>query len=162
MIGGSAKKGDYSNKYLLWRIISLMQTWVYYAILSTLTGGAALVFAKMGMKQANEHLALTIRTGVLFLIVVVNAWMAGGLKDAKAIPQKALFWFVLAGVSTAVYWIFFFKAMKTANVSVVSTIDKGSILITFLLSYLLLNEPITPKLLIGATLIIVGTLVLIK
>ena len=85
-----------------------MQTWVYYAILSTLTGGAALVFAKMGMKQANEHLALTIRTGVLFLIVVVNAWMAGGLKDAKAIPQKALFWFVFAGGLTAVYLFFFF------------------------------------------------------
>jgi len=139
-----------------------MQTWVYYAILSTLTGGAALVFAKMGMKQANEHLALTIRTGVLFFIVVMNAWLAGGFKDAKAIPQKAMFWFVLAGISTAVYWIFFFKAMKTANVSVVSTIDKGSILITFLLSYLLLNEPITPKLLIGAALIIAGTVILIK
>jgi bacterial/archaeal transporter family protein len=69
---------------------------------------------------------------------------------------------VLAGFSTAVYWILFFKAMRTANVSVVSTIDKGSILVTFLLSYFILKEPISPKLIIGAALIISGTVVLMK
>ncbi|MBN8836684.1 MAG: EamA family transporter [Sphingobacteriia bacterium] len=139
-----------------------MQPWMFYAILSTLTGGAALVFAKMGMKDANENIALLIRTGILFLIVALNAIASGALKNVKAIPQKALFWFILAGVATAVYWIFFFKAMRTANVSVLSTIDKGSILVTFMLSYYLLKEPITPKLIVGALLIIAGTIVLIK
>jgi transporter family protein len=139
-----------------------MQPWVMYALLSTLTGGAALVFAKMGMRQANEHTALVIRTAVLFSIVLINAFFAGGLKDIKEIPGKALAWFILAGGATAIYWILFFKAMKTANVSVVSTIDKGSILITFLLSYLILKEPISPKLIIGAALIISGTIVLMK
>ena len=52
--------------------------------------------------------------------------------------------------------------MKTANVSVVSTIDKGGILVTFLLSYLILKEPVTPKLIIGAVLIISGTIVLMR
>lgn len=139
-----------------------MQPWMIYAILSTLTGGAALVFAKMGMRQANEHTALVIRTAVLFTIVCINAILSGGLKDIKEIPGKALGWFVLAGFSTAIYWILFFKAMRTANVSVVSTIDKGSILVTFLLSYFILKEPISPKLIIGAALIISGTIVLMK
>ncbi|MDE3236704.1 MAG: EamA family transporter [Bacteroidota bacterium] len=139
-----------------------MQPWMIYILLSTLTGGAALVFSKMGMRQANEHAALVIRTGILFLIVLVNAVMAGGLKDFKSVPQKALTWFILAGISTAVYWIFFFKAMKTANLTILSSIDKGSILITFLLSYIILNEPITPKVLIGAALIISGTFVLMR
>ncbi|MFY7651940.1 MAG: EamA family transporter [Chitinophagaceae bacterium] len=139
-----------------------MQPWMYYAIVSTLTGGAALVFAKMGMRNANEHIALVIRTGILFLIVLINAWFSGGFKQAANIPTKAFAWFCLAGTSTAVYWIFFFKAMKTANVSVLSTIDKGGILVTFLLSYFLLGEPLTPRLIIGAILIIAGTLVLMK
>lgn len=139
-----------------------MQQWIFYAIVSTLTGGAALVFAKMGMKDANENIALFIRTGILFLIVAFNAMLSGAFNHIKAIPQKALLWFMLAGVATAVYWIFFFKAMRTANVSVLSTIDKGSILVTFMLSYYILKEPITPKLILGAILIIAGTMVLIK
>lgn len=139
-----------------------MPQWIIYAILSTLTGGAALVFAKMGMRQANEHMALVIRTGILFTIVFINAWLAKGLQPLKTIPNKALGWFVLAGISTAVYWIFFFKAIKTADVSVVSTIDKGGILMTFFLSWLLLNEQITWKLVVGAALIISGTLLLMK
>jgi bacterial/archaeal transporter family protein len=138
-----------------------MEPWIVYAIFSTLTGGAALVFAKMGMKDANEHVALVIRTGILFLIILVNAWLAGGFKGATAVPQKALGWFVLAGISTAVYWVLYFKALKTASVSLVSTIDKGGIIVTFLLSALLLNEPITPKLILGAVLILAGTFVLI-
>ena len=142
--------------------LNRMQPWMMYALLSTLTGGAALVFAKMGMKQANDHTALVIRTAVLFSVVLLNAFISGGLKDIKTIPGKALGWFVLAGLSTAIYWILFFKAMKTANVSVVSTIDKGGILVTFLLSYLILKEPITPKLIIGAVLIISGTIVLMR
>jgi transporter family protein len=133
-----------------------------YAILSTLTGGAALVFAKMGMKQANEHMALVIRTGILFTIVLINALLSGGLKNCTSMSAKTLGWFVLAGIATAIYWICFFKAIATANVSVVSTIDKGSILVTFLLSYFLLNEPITPKLLVGALCIISGTILLMR
>jgi bacterial/archaeal transporter family protein len=139
-----------------------MQPWMMYALLSTLTGGAALVFAKMGMKQANEHIALVIRTGILFAIVLLNALISGGLKNYAAISTKTLGWFVLAGIATAIYWICFFKAITTANVSVVSTIDKGSILVTFLLSYFLLNEPITPKLVVGALCIMTGTFLLMR
>lgn len=138
-----------------------MEPWIMYALLSTLTGGAALVFAKMGMKDANEHIALVIRTGVLFLVIVVNAWLAGGFKGATAVPSKALGWFLLAGLSTAVYWIFYFKAMKTADVSLLASIDKAGIVVTFLLSALLLNEVITLKLVLGTLLILAGTFILI-
>jgi bacterial/archaeal transporter family protein len=46
-------------------------------------------------------------------------------------------------------------------VSYVAAIDKCSIVITLLLSFILLKEPLTPKILIGGGLIFAGTIVLI-
>lgn len=138
-----------------------MEPWLSYALIAMLTGGVAMVFAKMGMGGADEHVALVIRTGVLFAMVVANAWYAGALKGIRVIDNKTLTWFILAGACTAIYWILYFKALKTADVSVVATIDRAGIIITVLLSYFLLKEPLTPRLLLGMGTILAGTLILI-
>ncbi|MFD2247933.1 EamA family transporter [Pontibacter ruber] len=138
-----------------------MEPWLSYAVIAMLTGGVAMVFAKMGMGGTNEHVALVIRTGVLFAMVVGNAWYAGALKGVKAVDNKTLTWLMLAGACTAIYWILYFKALKTADVSIVATIDRAGIIVTVLLSYFLLKEPLTPRLLIGMGTILAGTLILI-
>jgi transporter family protein len=51
--------------------------------------------------------------------------------------------------------------MKEGNVSYVASIDKASIVITLLLSFTLLKEPITPKILLGAGFILTGMLILV-
>jgi transporter family protein len=138
-----------------------MPTWLIYSLLAMVTGGIALVFAKMGMRDANDSLALVIRTGVLFLIVLISAIASGGFKDYRQVPTRAWLWFAAAGLTTGVYWISFFKAMRTADVSVLSIIDKGSILVTFFLSWYLLGEHLTPRLWVATALIMAGTLLLV-
>jgi bacterial/archaeal transporter family protein len=46
--------------------------------------------------------------------------------------------------------------MKTGTVSFVALVDKGSILVTLLLSFWLLHEPFTPKIALGSALILAG------
>lgn len=138
-----------------------MQSWIFYAIIATITGGIALVFAKMGMRDANESLALVIRTGVLFMIVLLAAVINNGFKEIRQVPTRAWLWFAAAGLTTGIYWISYFKAMRTANVSVLAIIDKGGIIVTFLLSYYLLSKPLTPRLWAATILILSGTLLLI-
>lgn len=137
-----------------------MNSWIFYAVLATVTGGMALVFAKMGMRDANENLALVIRTGILFMIVLAVALTSGELKEYKQVPVKAWLWFTAAGLTTGIYWICFFKAMRSANLTVLTIIDKGSLVITFFLSYYLLGEQLTPRLWIATLLILSGTLIL--
>jgi transporter family protein len=50
--------------------------------------------------------------------------------------------------------------MHEGTVSYVSLVDKGSILVTLVLSVLLLGEPFTWRMAVGATLIIGGLVVL--
>jgi bacterial/archaeal transporter family protein len=51
--------------------------------------------------------------------------------------------------------------MKEGQVSYVASIDKASIVVTLLLSFIILKEPITTKILIGAAFILIGMVVLI-
>jgi transporter family protein len=51
--------------------------------------------------------------------------------------------------------------LQEGPVSYVASIDKASIVVTLLLSFIILREPITAKVLTGAGLILLGMLVLI-
>ena len=68
---------------------------------------------------------------------------------------------IVSGITTSLSWLFYYRAMKIGLVSYVAAIDKASIVITLLLSFLLLKEPATPKIMVGGGLIFVGMLVLI-
>ena len=137
-----------------------METWLIYALFATVIGGSSLVFAKLGMGEANEHVALVIRTAVLFVTVLMNAWLGGGFKNMQSIPQRPLMWFAIAGFTTAVYWILYFKAIKIAPVSTVAMVDRMGIVFTVILSFLILKEPITPRFLFGGVFILIGSLIL--
>ena len=54
-----------------------------------------------------------------------------------------------------------FKALQLGKVSQVAPIDKLSVALTIVLAFIFLKEPITMKEIVGAGLIIGGTLVLI-
>ena len=51
--------------------------------------------------------------------------------------------------------------MKEGQVSYVASIDKASIVLTLLLSFLILKEPIAAKVLLGAGFILTGMVILI-
>ncbi len=82
------------------------------------------------------------------------------IKEVGNLTTRAVVFLMISGVTTSLSWIFYYKAIKIGEVSYVASIDKGSIVITLLLSIILLGEPLTPKLLLGAALIIGGMLVL--
>jgi transporter family protein len=69
---------------------------------------------------------------------------------------------LLSGVATGLSWIFYFKALETGPVSKVVPIDKLSMAIAILLSVVILKESVDLKTILGAGLIIAGTIVLIR
>ena len=79
---------------------------------------------------------------------------------AHAAPRDLLL-LAFSGVTTTVSWVFYYRAMKVGPVSYVASIDKASIVVTLVLSFLILREPVTGKVLIGAGLILAGMLVLV-
>ncbi len=137
-----------------------MPTWVLYAIAAAFFAGLTSVVAKRGMEDLPADLALGLRTAVVFVLVWINVLAFGTLKSLPSLTGRAATWLALSGVTTALSWICYYRAMKTGPVSYIATIDKGSILLTLLLSCLWLGEPFSWKLGLGAALVVSGLLVL--
>ena len=139
-----------------------MERWIIYAIISMLFAGLTSVIAKFGMKDLSSDTALAIRTSVVFTIVIANAFiLKNAYQELQHAPAKNLIFLAISGVTTSCSWIFYYRAMKEGQVSYVASIDKASIVVTLLLSFLILKEPITSKVLLGAGFIITGMVILI-
>lgn len=140
-----------------------MESWKIQALLAALFAGLTSVLAKSGMTVLGADLALAVRTLVVFLFIAANTLFFLGPQPLAPLRQMAgrdLWLLTLSGVTAALSWIFYFRAVKTGAVSYVALVDKGSILVTLLLSFWLLKEPFTPKIACGAVLIFAGLITL--
>ena len=135
--------------------------WKYYALLSAFFAALTAIFAKIGVKDINSDLATAIRTTIILLITWGIVLVGNHELEIKNISSHTWIFLVLSGVATGLSWLFYFKALQLGNVSRVAPIDKLSVVITICLSFLLLREPISPKVIIGALLITAGSIVML-
>lgn len=122
--------------------------------------GLTSVIAKMGLKNVSSDTGLAVRTIVVFILVWVNVLAFQSTRDFKNLTKSDIIFLAISGVTTSLSWIFYYKAIKIGNVSQVALIDKGSIIITLLLSFVILNETFTWKIGLGAGFILTGLLIL--
>ncbi|MGN0047302.1 MAG: EamA family transporter [Bacteroides sp.] len=135
--------------------------WKYYALLSAFFAALTAIFAKEGVKDVNSHLATAIRTTVILLLTWGIVYFNGLWSGVKEVSHRTWCFLLLSGLSTGLSWLFYFKALQTGDVSRVAPVDKLSVVITILLACLLLKEPVSAKVLIGALLITAGSMVML-
>jgi transporter family protein len=139
-----------------------MEKWVAYAFISMFFAGFTSVIAKMGLTGISAELGLTVRTLFVCAFVLVFAAWAVPTQEVTSITSRNLYWLGLSGVTTALSWIFYYKALKVGDVATVALIDKGSVVVAMLLAGLVLREVITLRMIAGAGLIVAGLLVIAK
>ncbi|MEO6034502.1 MAG: EamA family transporter [Verrucomicrobiota bacterium] len=137
-----------------------MENWKLLAFLSALFAGLTSVLAKAGLREIAPDLGLTVRTAMVFVFIWINALAGHRLGELSQLTRRSWLLLLLSGVTTSLSWIFYYRAMKVGTVSFVSIADKGSILVTLALSFLILKEPMTWNVLVGATLVTAGLIVL--
>ncbi len=135
--------------------------WKYYALLSAFFAALTAIFAKIGVKDIDSNLATAIRTAVIMAITWGIVFAAGRTGEIKNIGSHTWLFLLLSGAATGLSWLFYFKALQTGNVSRVAPIDKLSVVITICLSFLLLKEPVSAKVVAGAVLITAGSIVML-
>ena len=132
--------------------------WKYYALLSALFAALTAIFAKIGVKDINSTLATAIRTSIILLLTWGIVLFSGRMSEIKNVSRHTWCFLILSGLATGMSWLFYFKAMQTGDASRVAPIDKLSVVITILLAFFLLKEPVSMKVIIGALLITAGSL----
>jgi bacterial/archaeal transporter family protein len=136
-----------------------MERWVVFALISMVFAGCTSVIAKHGLTGISGELGLTVRTLFVFGYVMLFAAMVIRRDEWAALGRYHYFWLGLSGLTTAVSWVFYYKALKEGLVSSVALIDKGSFVVAVVLACLLLGERITPRVCIGSLLILSGLLI---
>lgn len=135
--------------------------WKYYALLSAIFAALTAIFAKIGVKDVNSDLATAIRTTVILLITWGIVLFGSHIEEIKSISRHAWLFLVLSGIATGLSWLFYFKALQTGEVSRVAPIDKMSVVITICLSFILLKEPVSFRVILGALLITGGSIIML-
>jgi len=135
--------------------------WWTYALLSALFAALTAVFAKVGLKGTDSDLATAIRTVVILFISWGIVFFKGSFTAIGSLSRQNILFLVVSGIATGLSWIFYFKALQLGEVSQVAPVDKLSVALAIVLSVLFLGEVLTWKSIVGASLVIVGTLILI-
>jgi transporter family protein len=135
--------------------------WWIYALLSAFFASLTAILAKIGISNVNSDLATAVRT----VVIVIAAWgivlFRGEQSGLPLLSKRTVLFLALSGLSTAASWLMYFKALQIGKVSQVAPVDKLSVALTIILAAVFLQETLTLKVLIGAVLIIAGTIVLI-
>ncbi len=135
--------------------------WILYAVLSAIFAALTAITAKIGIQNVNSNLATAIRTIVILALAWSIVFIGGSYKQLPNISTRSLIFLVISGLCTGLSWLCYFYALKEGPVNKVVPIDKFSLVITIVLSYLILQEALTLKIIIGGILITIGTLITI-
>jgi transporter family protein len=115
--------------------------WLVYALLSAVCAALVGIFAKPALKAgADADLGTAARSVVMTVLLLAFITAERGWSKLPTLHAKALGWIALSGAAGAASWLFYFNALKLADVSRVAPIDKLSTPIAVVLAVVLLRE----------------------
>ena len=136
-------------------------SWLLYAAGSAVFASLTSILGKIGITGVESNLGTAIRTGVVLIMSWMMVFVTGKGTQVRAIPKNELGFICLSGLATGGSWLCYYKALQDGPASVVAPIDKLSILVTILFSYLVFHEKLSKKAAIGLILVVGGTLLML-
>lgn len=134
--------------------------WIVYAVCSAVFAALTSILAKIGITGVESNLGTAIRTVVVLIMAWFIVFVKGKQPQFKSLDKRELVFIVLSGIATGASWLCYYYAIQNGVVSVVVPIDKMSILVTVIFSFLFLKEKISKKAVFGLTLMLLGTLIM--
>ena len=135
--------------------------WLWYALGSAVFASLTAILGKVGISGVESNLGTAIRTGVVLVMSWVMVFVTGKQGELKTVPKNELGFICLSGLVTGGSWLCYYKALQDGPASVVVPIDKLSILVTVLFSYIVFHEKLTKRSGLGLVLIVGGTLLML-
>ena len=136
-------------------------SWLLYAAGSAVFASLTSILCKIGITGVESNLGTAIRTGVVLIMSWMMVFVTGKGTQVRAIPKNELGFICLSGLATGGSWLCYYKALQDGPASVVAPIDKLSILVTILFSYLVFHEKLSKKAAVGLILVVGGTLLML-
>ena len=140
----------------------LMELWFLYALGAAVFAALTTILAKIGIKDVDSHLATAIRTMVVLAFAWLMVLIAGSYGGIGYISSRTWVFLVLSGLATGGSWLCYFRALQLGNVNKVVPIDKSSTILTMILAFIFLSEPVGWITAIGMVLMGIGTWLMLE
>lgn len=132
-------------------------SWLFYAVGSAFFASLTAILGKIGISGIESNLGTAIRTGVVLVMAWFMVFVTGKQKIVRTIPKKELAFICFSGIATGASWLCYYRALQEGPASVVAPIDKLSVLVTVVFSYLVFGEKLSRRALVGLMLLTAGT-----
>lgn len=136
--------------------------WILFAFGSAFFAGITAILAKCGIRKTDSTVATAVRTIVVLLFSWLMVFVVGSQDQLGSIDPNTWLFLILSGLATGASWLCYFRALQLGDINKVVPVDKSSVILTMLLAFLFLQEPITPFGGIGVVLIAAGTFLMIE
>lgn len=131
--------------------------WILYAAGSAFFASLTAILGKIGISDVESNLGTAIRTAVVLVMAWVLVLAEGKWKEVRKISKNEMIFICLSGIATGASWLCYYRALQDGPTSVVAPVDKLSVLVTVLFSYVVFGETLSRKTGTGLVLLTVGT-----
>jgi len=139
-----------------------MELWFLYAMGAAVFAALTTILAKVGLKSVDSHLATAIRTMAALAFAWAVVFAFGSQGEIAYIDGKTWIFLILSGLATGGAWLCRFRALKLENVNKVTPITKSSTILTMILAFIFLGEPLGLPMAAGITLMGIGTWLMLE
>ena len=135
--------------------------WLLYALGSAVFASLTAILGKVGITDIESNLGTAIRTSVVLVMSWLMVFVTGKQREVKGISLQEMVFICLSGLATGGSWLCYYKALQDGPASVVVPVDKLSLLVTVLFSYIVFKEKLTKRSAVGLAAIAAGTLLML-
>lgn len=135
--------------------------WLPFALGSAVFASLTAILGKIGIEGVESNLGTAIRTCVVLVMSWVMVFVTGKQREVRSIGRRELGFICLSGLATGASWLCYYRALQDGPASVVVPVDKLSILVTVLFSYIVFREKLTKTSFAGLAGVVAGTLLML-
>jgi transporter family protein len=134
--------------------------WIFYAVLGAVATGATAVLTKAGLAKVDSNLGLGIQSVLILILTWIVVGFSGKATQVLDISRQAWMYLIGAGFMTTFAYMCYFKALSLGDASRVAPIDRLSLVVSIALGALFLREKLTTPVIIGAVLMVAGSIII--
>jgi bacterial/archaeal transporter family protein len=130
--------------------------WMIYALLSAACAALVGVLGRVGLKNLEPNLATAARSVVMSVLLLGFLTLTRGWAKLPPLNSRPSLMILLSAAAGAASWLFYFNALRLAEVSRVAPVDKLSTPIAVILAVVFLGERPTLLNWLGVALMVGG------
>ncbi|HEV7347940.1 EamA family transporter [Telluribacter sp.] len=134
--------------------------WIVFGLLAALSAGVAVVLSKAGIKNIDSTLAFAIQSVLILLISWTITLVEKSASSISTIDKRTWLFLIGAGIATTLSSLFTFRALKLGEASLVSSLERVSLVFAVAFSVIFLKERLSWQVILGVLLMIGGAVMI--